>query len=257
MISREVFNTFQKKLKEERIAAPGDVPTLSDILDYYHKPLSPTQFTFGVRERNNDLVGFDTTNPQFGSFLVTGDHGSGKNELAKLVALKAGLQFTYSGRRDRVQIDILSDKPQDWTGLSSDVVRIQSVTRGSIDILREYDTKAPDVNRILVLDSLPRVIEFWTIGKDREHFSRLAMILKSGYTVIASMNIDRYSRGQKLFDHWVHFFPTRIFGYSKETLVAEHLGCPNAEQLLYLLPSVEYRWVSGGQAFNFWAPRVG
>jgi hypothetical protein len=228
------------------------VPSLEEMLKQIGRLPNDCLF-FGYAEDELPVL-LNLRNSAPGPILISGDPGTGKTNLLKVIARYASLKYDPC----EIQLGVITDHPEEWQG------QLDFPHCVGLFSMREKST----VNFI-------QALEAWiNLGK-RNTESVLLMIdglddfahLHSG--LVEAMNeillhgparkiwtiVTSNPRQQKDADRWLKYFHSRIFGYTKYTTNVNDTGLPETT-IRSLSRGCEFILKESGRWIKFRIPKI-
>ncbi|MBT3338838.1 MAG: hypothetical protein HN855_15765 [Anaerolineae bacterium] len=191
--------------------------------------------------------------PTPGPILVTGDQGSGKTALLKMIAQAISIIHTPS----EVQFGIITSYPNEWEGFeeNENCMGVFPTYHRDADnfILSLADWAHNNRNEkrfaLLLIDDLEAMTE---MNEDVQQSLRWLLLRGPNRRVWPLVTLNAERRGKVL--PWLDAFRTRLFGTVKNMRSAEAISPMRGAGLHLLEPGLEFVLNENRQWVKFWIP---
>jgi hypothetical protein len=201
------------------------IPSLEEMLQNFGRLPNDCLF-FGYAEDDRPVL-LNLQNAAPGPILVSGDPGAGKTNLLKVITRFATLRY----EPHEIQLGVITDHPQEWQDeldCPNCVGLFSMREKGTVKFIQALEAwtnlrKRNGESVLLLIDGLNNFVHLHS-GLIHEMNEILVRGPARKIWTIATSN----PRQQKDAHTWLNYFHTRIFGYTKNTPLADDPSLPQA-----------------------------
>lgn len=249
----EVLSELAPEVRAARTTARPVQPALSEVLRGF-LPLPPQALFLGVASDGLPVL-LNLADAVPGPMLITGDAGSGKTALLRLIA--RGAEECY--RADEVQYGVITKNPDDWPAARSSANRVDvfpASDASAQDFIQSLDEWAHSNHNagqslLLLIDDLSALMHM-----DSESRQSLRWLLLRGTARRVWPIVTINPKSLPDVHPWTSFFRTRLFGKIMDAPDAGSLAGGSRPHLENLRAGSEFMLREGSDWLKFWIPTL-
>jgi hypothetical protein len=249
---REINRSFVNKKKIGNTVSIPAIPSLEEMLKQIGRLPKDCLF-FGYAEDDLPVL-LNLRNLEPGPILISGDAGAGKTDLLKVITQYATLKYDPQ----EIQLGVITDHPQEWQDqldCPHCVGLFPMREKGTVKFIQALEAWISYARRnaesvLLMIDGLGDFAHLYG-GLTHEMNEVLVHGPARKIRTIATFN----PRQQPDAHTWLKYFHTQIFGYTKNSTLANDPGLPEAT-IRSLASGCEFILKESGKWIKFRIPKV-
>ena len=248
----EINSSFVKNRKIGNAASFPIVPPLEEMLKQIGRLPKDCLF-FGYAEDELPVL-LNLRNSVSGPILISGDPGTGKTDLLKVIARYASLKYDPC----EIQLGVITDHPEEWQGqlecphcVGLFSMREESTVKfiQALEAWTKLGRRSAE-SVLLMIDGLDDFAHLHSRLSDAMNEILLYGPARKIWTIVTSN-----PRQQKDADRWLKYFHSRILGYTKNTTGMNDTGLPETT-VRSLSRGCEFILKESGRWIKFRIPKV-